>query len=56
MELSEELVSSNMATRTIELDSYKSDKGELGSDDECKGEKAKIATRPVDKDQLQVLP
>ena len=44
----------NRATRTKELDSYKSDDGALGSDG--KGEKEKIATRPVDKDQLQVLP
>ena len=46
----------NRATRTKELDSYKSDDRALGSDGECKGEKEKIATRPVDKDQLQVLP
>ena len=54
MEPNEDLVSRNRATRTKELDSYKSDDGALDSDGECKGEKEKIATRPVEKEQLQV--
>ena len=53
MEPNEDLVSPNRATRTKELDSYKSDDGALGSDGECKGEKEKIAARPIDKEQLQ---
>ena len=56
MEPNEYLVSPHRATRTKELGACKSDNGELGSDDECKGKKEKIAQRPADKDQLQVMP